>query len=223
MGAGAAGHRRRAASAERAEARRTSRRPARHADDRRRRRRERRRHPAAPAAALYGRYACGGSITPPSARSRTPARPAAARAAADARAPALPGRLADAASTASRATRSSADARTACWTSTIDPKLAWALRHRERFPVDVNTRRARDAAARAGPRRERGRPHARARAAHGTLRLEDVAPADGVADAGSGPSSSPPTGAPAPLLDARRSAPRSLAPQPPPQLSAVRR
>ena len=25
----------------------------------------------------------------------------------------------------------------------IDPKLAWALRHRERFPVDVNTRRAR--------------------------------------------------------------------------------
>ena len=29
----------------------------------------------------------------------------------------------------------------------IDPKLAWALRHRERFPVDVNTAQPRRAAA----------------------------------------------------------------------------
>ena len=41
----------------------------------------------------------------------------------------------------------------------IDPKLAWALKNRHLFPVDVNTRRSRDAAARAGPWRKGGRPH----------------------------------------------------------------
>ena len=51
----------------------------------------------------------------------------------------------------------------------IDPKLAWALKHRDRFPVDVNSGRARDAAARAGPRRARGRPDPARRA--GTARL----------------------------------------------------
>ncbi len=48
----------------------------------------------------------------------------------------------------------------------IDPKLAWALKNRDRFPVDVNTRRARDAAARAGPRRARRRQHHRRAPAH---------------------------------------------------------
>ena len=38
----------------------------------------------------------------------------------------------------------------------VDPKRAWALRHRDLFPLDVNTRAARDAAARAGARRARG-------------------------------------------------------------------
>ena len=37
----------------------------------------------------------------------------------------------------------------------IDPKLAWALAHRERFPVDLNRAPTRDAAARAGARRRR--------------------------------------------------------------------
>ena len=41
----------------------------------------------------------------------------------------------------------------------IDPKLAWALRHRAMFPVDVNQRRPRGAAARAGARREGRRPY----------------------------------------------------------------
>ena len=40
----------------------------------------------------------------------------------------------------------------------MDPKLAWALAHREQFPVDVNTGSRGDAAARARPGREVGRP-----------------------------------------------------------------
>ena len=39
----------------------------------------------------------------------------------------------------------------------IDPKLAWALQHRDQFPVDVNTRHARAAAAHSGLGREVGR------------------------------------------------------------------
>ena len=57
----------------------------------------------------------------------------------------------------------------------IDPKLAWALKNRDRFPVDVNTRRARDAAARAGPRRARRRRASSRRAGTRRLRLDDVA------------------------------------------------
>ena len=45
----------------------------------------------------------------------------------------------------------------------IDPKLAWALKFRGSFPVDVNRAPARDAAARAGAGDARGRPdHRRA-------------------------------------------------------------
>ena len=43
----------------------------------------------------------------------------------------------------------------------IDPKLAWALRHRDRFPLDVNTRQPRRSAARARLRHQGGRPHHR--------------------------------------------------------------
>ena len=57
----------------------------------------------------------------------------------------------------------------------IDPKLAWALKHRDRFPVDVNTRRARDAAARAGPRRQAPSTASSRRAGTRRLRLDDVA------------------------------------------------
>ncbi len=39
----------------------------------------------------------------------------------------------------------------------VDPKLGWALTHRERFPVDVNRATTRRPAARAWPRREDGR------------------------------------------------------------------
>ena len=49
----------------------------------------------------------------------------------------------------------------------IDPKLAWALAHREAFPVDVNAPSARDAAARARPRRAQRQAPARACGASG--------------------------------------------------------
>ena len=41
----------------------------------------------------------------------------------------------------------------------IDPKLAWALKFRENFPVDVNRAPQGDAVARAGTRHEGSRPH----------------------------------------------------------------
>ena len=57
----------------------------------------------------------------------------------------------------------------------IDPKLAWALKFRESFPVDVNRAPRETAVARAGPGREGGRRNpARARRWR-RLRLEDVA------------------------------------------------
>ena len=40
----------------------------------------------------------------------------------------------------------------------IDPKLAWALKRRERFPVDINRARP-SATARPRPRHQGGRPH----------------------------------------------------------------
>ena len=43
----------------------------------------------------------------------------------------------------------------------LDPKLAWALRNRGRFPIDVNRSLARGAAARAGLGRPQRRPHHR--------------------------------------------------------------
>ena len=43
----------------------------------------------------------------------------------------------------------------------IDPKLAWALRHRDRFPLDVDTRQPRGSVARARLRHQGGRPHHR--------------------------------------------------------------
>ncbi len=65
------------------------------------------------------------------------------------------------ASMASRPRRSPTAARTACWRWTSIPKSAWALKHRGRFPVDVNTADRELAAARAGARRALGRPHPR--------------------------------------------------------------
>src|SRR6185437_9892715 len=42
----------------------------------------------------------------------------------------------------------------------IDPKLAWALRHRDRFPLDVN-RASREELLRVGLRHQGSRPHHR--------------------------------------------------------------
>jgi predicted DNA-binding helix-hairpin-helix protein len=66
---------------------------------------------------------------------------AAGRPAAGARAPAVPGRLADA---LLRLLKDEivAAARAACWIPAVDPKLAWALKNRADFPVDVNRARA---------------------------------------------------------------------------------
>ena len=57
----------------------------------------------------------------------------------------------------------------------IDPKLAWALKFRDSFPVDVNRAPKRDAAARAGARHQGGRAHSRRRGGWRKLRLDDVA------------------------------------------------
>ena len=68
---------------------------------------------------------------------RCGARPAAEGAAAGARAPALPGRLADALLRL-RARGDRRRRRGGMLSLEVDPKLAWALAHRERFPVDLN-------------------------------------------------------------------------------------
>ena len=80
----------------------------------------------------------------------------------------------------------------------IDPKLAWALKFRDRFPVDVN--RAPEGACCAC----RGSASRRSSAILSSrrwrrLRLDDVAPADARRSPRCGRSSSPPTGA-RPLL-----------------------
>ena len=82
--------------------------------------------------------------------------------AADARAPALPGRLDDALLRLfERRGGGRGGAGRATLPLDIDPKLAWALKHRDFFPLDVN-RAPREALLRdAGPRREGGRPHPR--------------------------------------------------------------
>ena len=99
---------------------------------------------------------CGASTTRRSARSpmRRRALPL-QRAAAGARAPPVPGRLADALLRLRRTTRSSPRRAAACSTLDIDPKLAWALRAPRAVSGRPQPRAARDAAARAGPRRRR--------------------------------------------------------------------
>ena len=73
-------------------------------------------------------------------------------AAADARAPALPGRLADALLRLRRSSEIVAGGPAACSTSRSIPKLAWALRTAS-ASRSTSTAPPRDAAARAGPRR----------------------------------------------------------------------
>ena len=81
------------------------------------------------------------------------------RAAAGARAPALSGRLADAV----LRFRCRRDRREAAGMLSldIDPKLAWALRHRDRFPLDIASASREELAARARLRHQGGRPHHR--------------------------------------------------------------
>ena len=81
------------------------------------------------------------------------------RAAADARASALPGRLADALlRLRARGGAERADAN-GMLPLDIDPKLAWALKPASSFPVDVN-RAPREMLLRVpGPRHQGGRPH----------------------------------------------------------------
>ena len=67
----------------------------------------------------------------------TPSRSCRSAAAAGARTPALSGRLADALLRL-RVDELTTTARAECSTFDIDPKLAWALRHRDAFPVDLN-------------------------------------------------------------------------------------
>ena len=142
-----------------------------------------------------------------------------------ARAPALPGRLADALLRLRRRGDRGRRGATACSTSTIDPKLAWALQHRERFPVDVNRRRARAAAARARPRHAERSSGSSPRAAIATLRLDDLGRLTRRRWPSCGPSSSPPTTGRRRLLDRRRPArpararpsSSSCSPEPPPE------
>ena len=142
MGRPAAAHRggRRPSAGKRR--RRASRRPARHADDRRRRRGATTRHPRHQQRALYAGYRLRrvyySAFSPiPDASSGAAARSA----------PPLmrEHRLYQAdwlmrfyGFARRRDRRAGADG---MLDLAIDPKLAWALRHRERFPVDVNTRR----------------------------------------------------------------------------------
>ena len=109
---------------------------------------------AAPARTLYANYGLRrvyySAFSPiPDASAALPLQAAAA----DARAPALSGRLADALlRLRRRRDRRATD--DGMLDLDIDPKLAWALRHRDRFPVDVNTASREDAAARARARHE---------------------------------------------------------------------
>ena len=130
-----------------------------HADDRRRRRRDRPDHPRHQRQSLRLLQSEARLLLRVQPDPRRQPRAAAARAAADARAPALSGRLADAVLWL----RCQRDRRqtSRMLALDIDPKLAWALRHRDRFPLDVNTRQPRGTAARAGLRRQGGRPHHR--------------------------------------------------------------
>ena len=117
--------------------------------------------PAQPAPTLYGAYRLRrvyySAFSPiPDASRALPLE----RAAAGARAPALSGRLADALLRL-RVERDRRRAATACSTSTIDPKLAWALAPSRPLPGRREQRAARGAAARAGPRHEGGRPDPR--------------------------------------------------------------
>ena len=57
----------------------------------------------------------------------------------------------------------------------IDPKLAWALKFRERFPVDVNRAPQGAIAARAGARHQGGRRASSSRGAGARITLDDVA------------------------------------------------
>ena len=81
---------------------------------------------------------------------------AAASGAAGPRAPAVPGRLAVALLRLRGRGDRRARAPPGCSISSIDPKLAWALAHRERFPVDINKADRETPAAGAGAGRAHG-------------------------------------------------------------------
>ncbi len=124
-----------------------------HADDRRRRRRRRRARSCDAAPRSTAATGCSASTTRafspiPDASSALPLQ---ARAA-DARAPAVPGRLAAALLRLRAPTRSSAAAPDGMLALDIDPKLAWALRAPRALPGRREPRAARGAAARARPR-----------------------------------------------------------------------
>ena len=145
-----------------------------HADDRRRGRCDRCRRSSTRSANLYGSYKLKrvyySAFSPiPDASRVLPLKAAAA----DARAPALSGGLADALLRLRRRARSSTREQSMLDLD-IDPKLAWALRHRDRFPLDVNRASTRRVAARAGFRPQGRRSHHRcARGTH-HLRLADL-------------------------------------------------
>ena len=128
-------------------------------DDRRRRRGQRCRHRRQGQRALRPLRIAAGllfGLLPDPRRQR---RAAAQAPAADARASALPVRLADALLRLRSRRRCRRATDDGMLPLDIDPKLAWALKFRESFPVDVNRAPQGDAAARAGPRHQGGRPH----------------------------------------------------------------
>ena len=87
----------------------------------------------------------------------------------------------------------------------IDPKLAWALRHRERFPVDVN-RAARELLLRVPGLGKRSVERILAAPPPRTLRLDDLARLARVARRSCGRSWSPPTTGRRGVLDRARPA-----------------
>jgi predicted DNA-binding helix-hairpin-helix protein len=128
----------------------------------------------ATSALLYDRY--GLKRVYYSAFSRSPSRAALLplkAAAAPAREPALPGRLAAAALRLHRG-RDRGGRRGRHARPRPDPKLAWALKNRDRFPVDVNTAPRELLLRIPGPRQAGGRPHPRRPPAR-RLRLADIA------------------------------------------------
>ncbi len=147
-----------------------------HAGDRRGRRRPPTRTCCAPARRSMAPMISSGSITP--AFSPIPdasAHPAAEVAAACSARTGSTRPIGCCAITASPSTRSRPERENGMLDLDIDPKLAWALKHRDRFPVDVNMAEAARCccACRASARARSTRSSRRAGTA--TLRLDDVA------------------------------------------------